>query len=86
MTEDMKRWGADYDFDFVVLPVGDNFTMGYEDAARAATWLKTKDVIGVHFDTWPYIEIDHASAKAAFEAQGCRLRLPEIGATFEAGA
>ena len=83
LKQEMQRWGEDYNFDAVVLPVGDNFTMGYADAARAATWLQCSQVVGVHFDTFPYVEIDHAAATAAFADAGHTLTLPEIGASFE---
>lgn len=83
LMPDMVRWGENYNFDFVVLPIGDNFTMGYEDAALAASWLKAKRCVGVHFDSFPYIEIDHAAATAAFAAQGAELILPEVGGHIE---
>ena len=83
LMRDMRRWGRSYDFDFVILPVGDNFTMGYQDAARAAKWLKAKRSIGVHFDSFPYIEIDHEAAKAAFAERESDLILPEIGASID---
>ena len=83
LMDDMKRWGDTYNFDFVILPVGDNFTMGYEDAAVAAEWLQTKKVIGVHFDTFPYVEIDHDAARKAFSDRGVNLILPEVGQTLE---
>jgi L-ascorbate metabolism protein UlaG (beta-lactamase superfamily) len=83
LTYDMKLFGKHYEFDFVILPVGDNFTMGIDDAVRAAKMLKTKKVVGVHFDTFGYIVIDHKEAKAAFAKKGCQLYLPEIGGTLE---
>ncbi len=83
LMDEMKRWGSQFDFDFVILPVGDNFTMGYEDAALAANYLNCKKVIGVHFDTFPYIEIDHAAATETFASQGVKLTLPQIGETLE---
>ena len=54
--------------DFAILPIGDNFTMGYEDAAIAAEFIDCDKIIGCHFDTFGYIEIDHDAAKKAFEA------------------
>jgi len=83
LMRDMRRWGRYYEFDFVILPVGDNFTMGYEDAARAAKWLKASRAIGVHFDSFPYIEIDHDAAKKAFKENECGLTLPEIGSSTD---
>lgn len=41
-----------------ILPIGDNFTMGPEDAARAADFLKAERVIPCHYNTWPPIEQD----------------------------
>jgi len=83
LMEEMSHWGDQYDFDQVILPVGDNFTMGYEDAALAAKRLQSKHAIGVHFDTFPYIEIDHQAAKEAFAAQEVGLSLPAIGESIE---
>lgn len=65
--------------DFAVLPIGDNFTMGYEDAVIAAEFVECDKIVGVHYDTFGYIEIDHEAAKAAFTAKGKELILMEIG-------
>jgi L-ascorbate metabolism protein UlaG (beta-lactamase superfamily) len=65
--------------DFAILPIGDNFTMGYDDAAIAAEFIACDTIIGCHFDTFPPVKIDHAAAKKAFEAKGKRLLLPAIG-------
>jgi L-ascorbate metabolism protein UlaG (beta-lactamase superfamily) len=65
------------------LCLGDNFTMGVEDAVWAAKYVKAKKVVGMHFDTFPYIKINHEKAVAAFAAEGIQLILPEIGQTFE---
>lgn len=82
LTYDMKLWGKQHDIDIAILPVGDNFTMGFEDAALAAEMLKVEKVIGVHFDTFGYIEIDHDAAKAAFKKKDIKLKLLEIGDTM----
>ncbi|MCB0662106.1 MAG: metal-dependent hydrolase [Saprospiraceae bacterium] len=65
--------------DFAILPIGDNFTMGYEDAAIAAEFIECDTIIGCHFDTFGYIKIDHEAARNAFEAKGKQLILLEIG-------
>jgi L-ascorbate metabolism protein UlaG (beta-lactamase superfamily) len=83
LTTDMQlipRWGK---LDFAVLCIGDNFTMGYEDAVEAAKWVKVKSVIGVHYDTFPYIKINHQQAKQAFASEGITLHLPGIGETID---
>lgn len=60
---------------FAVLPVGDNFTMGVEDAIRAAGFVQCKEVVGVHYDTFGFIKIDHEKAKQAFAREGLILHL-----------
>ena len=44
--------------DLAVLPIGDNFTMGPDDALRAVKMIRPKHVIPVHYNTWPVIEQD----------------------------
>lgn len=82
LTYDMKLIGEEFDVHFAVLPVGDTFTMGPEDAARAASFVGTSIVVGVHFDTFPPIAIDHDAARAVFAARGVQLLLPSIGETI----
>lgn len=65
--------------DLAVLPVGDHFTMGYEDACIASNFIQCNRIIGYHFDTFPPIKIDHQKAKDHFSAQGKVLILPKIG-------
>jgi L-ascorbate metabolism protein UlaG (beta-lactamase superfamily) len=83
LTTDMQlipRWGK---LDFAVLCIGDNFTMGYEDAMEAAKMVQVNSVIGVHYDTFPYIKINHQQAKQAFTGEGITLHLPGIGQTID---
>ena len=49
---------AEEDVDLAILPVGDNFTMGPDDAIKAAQLIKPVTVLPIHYNTWPYIEID----------------------------
>jgi L-ascorbate metabolism protein UlaG (beta-lactamase superfamily) len=79
LTMDMQlipKWAK---LNFAVLPIGDNFTMGYEDAVLAAGMVDCKRVIGVHYDTFGFIKIDHAKARQAFENDGRSLELLKIG-------
>ncbi len=63
LFSDMKLIGDDRDIDVAFLPIGDNFTMGIDDAARAVEFLRPKHVVPIHYNTWPYIEVDpHAFA------------------------
>jgi L-ascorbate metabolism protein UlaG (beta-lactamase superfamily) len=82
LMTDMKLVGEASQLKFAVLPIGDTFTMGYRDAARAATFLQTKDVVGVHYDTFPPIQIDHAAAKEHFKNAGLHLHLLPIGSSI----
>ena len=65
--------------DFAIFPIGDNYTMGYDDATLAADFVECNTIIGCHYDTFEYIKIDKAAAQAAFEARGKRLLLPALG-------
>lgn len=67
---------------FAILPIGDNFTMGYEDAIKASDFIDCKHIIGCHFDTFGYIEIDHEVTNSSFSEAGIQLKLPTIGETF----
>lgn len=69
--------------DFAILPIGDNFTMGYEDAVIASDFIECDKIIGCHYDTFGYIQIDHDAAKKAFADKGKELILMDIGQTIE---
>ena len=71
--------------DFAILPIGDNFTMGYEDAAIAAEFIECDTIVGCHYDTFGYIKINHDLAQKAFSAKGKTLLLPGIGETLSLG-
>ncbi len=58
LTYDMKLIGDAGGVDLAVLPIGDNFTMGPEDAIRAAEFVKAKHVIPCHYNTFPPIQQD----------------------------
>jgi L-ascorbate metabolism protein UlaG (beta-lactamase superfamily) len=66
-----------------LLPIGDNFTMGIEDAVLAAEFVKCDKIIGLHYDTFGYIKIDQQAAKDAFAAKGKELILLNIGQSIE---
>lgn len=79
LTLDMQlipRWAK---LNFAVLPIGDNFTMNAGDAAECARMIQCKTVVGVHYDTFGFIKIDHDKAKAVFAETGATLHLLSIG-------
>lgn len=65
--------------DLAILPIGDNFTMGYEDAALASDFVRCDKVLGYHYDTFPPIKLDKLVAQAYFDSKGKELVLLEIG-------
>jgi L-ascorbate metabolism protein UlaG (beta-lactamase superfamily) len=81
LTLDMKLISEITKLKFAVLCIGGNLTMDIDDAIRAAGLLQCKDVMGVHYDTFPLIAIDHAAAKEKFRSNGLTLQLLPIGAT-----
>lgn len=83
LTLDMQLIPTSSTIDCAILPIGDNFTMDAKDAARAAHMVETKKVIGVHFDTFGFIEIDHDQARKEFEDVGLEIIIPEINKKYE---
>ncbi len=81
LTYDMKLL-ADEDLDWAILPIGDNYTMGVDDAIRATAFINCKNVIGVHYDTFPVIKIDKEKVKEKFIKAGINIQLPAIGETM----
>ncbi|WP_068674683.1 metal-dependent hydrolase [Oceanobacillus sp. Castelsardo] len=55
---DLKMYGEMNDIDVAFIPIGDNFTMGPDDALVAADWINAKIVVPVHYNTFPVIEQD----------------------------
>jgi len=82
LTLDMQLIPKWVKLNFAVLPIGDNFTMGYADAAEAANMIECKSIVGVHYDTFGFIKIDHQNAIECFAKRGCSLHLPKIGETI----
>jgi L-ascorbate metabolism protein UlaG (beta-lactamase superfamily) len=56
--------------------------MDVEDALIAAEFIQCDTVIGVHFDTFGYIIIDHQKAIDTFKAAGKTLIIPTVGETI----
>jgi L-ascorbate metabolism protein UlaG (beta-lactamase superfamily) len=83
LTSDMKLIGEQTRLRFAVLPIGDFFTMGIDDAVRAAELVGVKKIVGVHYDTFPPIKLDHDAALKAAKARGKELILPKIGEMIE---
>lgn len=78
LSQEMKLLGEYKKIDFAFLPIGDNFTMGVADAIVASNFIKCDKIIGMHFDTFPYIVIDKNAAKEKFANAGKELILMDI--------
>lgn len=65
---DMELIGRRHPADLALLPIGDNYTMGPEDALEAVKMLKPKTVVPMHYNTFPLIEQDPFKFKDEVEA------------------
>lgn len=83
LSADMKLIG-DYDKPGIAfLPLGDNFTMGIDDAVIAAKFIGCRRIFGIHYNTFGFIMIDTEEAKRKFSDAGFELILMNIGETLE---
>ncbi len=78
LISDMKLLGELHDIEHAFLCIGDNFTMGVDDAIIAAKYINCKKIIGMHYDTFGYIKLDPRKAKEKFEDEGLTLQLLKI--------
>ncbi len=83
LTSDFALLGERYAIDLAILPIGNVFTMDYVDAERACVMLNAKKCMGVHFDTFSPIKIDHEIVQAYMNLKGQDFFLPKIGEEFE---
>ncbi|WMJ74759.1 metal-dependent hydrolase [Cytophagaceae bacterium ABcell3] len=83
LTTDMRLIKDRYKLDFAFLCIGDTFTMDIEDAVVAAEYTGTSKIIGMHYNTFPVIELDAAYAQQVAQKAGKELVLFEIGQTIK---
>jgi len=79
LTMDMKLIPLSTALDLAILPIGDNFTMGIDDAILASDFVACNTILGYHYDTFGYIEIDHEQAVEKFKKANKELHLLPIG-------
>lgn len=79
---DMKLIGEISKPDACMLPIGDNFTMGPDDAVMAAEFIGAKYVIPMHYNTYPLLNVDVEDFKKKIRANGKIPVVPEINETF----
>lgn len=81
---DMELIGRLHPIDLAILPIGDNYTMGPEDALEAVKMLKPRYVIPTHYNTWDIITQDPDKFKSAVEDEtGIQVAVLNPGDTFE---
>ncbi|MDX1754275.1 MAG: metal-dependent hydrolase [Salinimicrobium sediminis] len=83
LTMDMKLIPMHTRLDLAILPIGDNFTMGIDDAILASDFIECDKILGCHYDTFCFIEIDHEMSKRKFYEKGKDLMLLETGESIE---
>ena len=83
LTYDMKLIGEFKKMSFALLPIGNNFTMGIDNAIIAADFINCDSIIGLHYDTYESIRIDQSEAREKFSRAGKELHLLTIGETIE---
>lgn len=80
LTLEMKLL-EDLQLDWAFLPIGGHYTMDMYDAVKASKLINCKQIIGIHYDTFPPISIDKDEARQVFSEEGLTLHLPAIGDT-----
>ncbi len=80
---DMKLIGEMNKIDYMLLPIGDNFTMGINDALKAVEFVNPGVAIPIHYNTFPVIEADPKEFKSKVEAIGKNAMVLEFGQEIE---
>jgi len=80
---DMKLLGEMHRIDYALLPIGDNFTMGVDDAVKAAEFLNAENVIPIHYNTFDVIKADADEFKRKIESIGKKCHVMKPGDSME---
>lgn len=80
---DMKLIGEMNKIDYMILPIGDNFTMGIDDAVKAVELTNPEYSIPIHYNTFPVIEADPEEFKNKIESIGKKCIVMEYGQEIE---
>ncbi len=83
LSMDIQLIPMQFKLNFCMLPLGDHYTMGVEDAVLAAKFAGCDTVIGMHYDSFPPIKINHDDAIEKFAAAGLHLHLIPVGSSLE---
>jgi L-ascorbate metabolism protein UlaG (beta-lactamase superfamily) len=83
LFSDLKLIGERNKIDIAFVPIGDNFTMGPEDAVQAAEWVGAELTVPVHYDTFPVIKQDPEAFVRDLEGKGLKGRVMKSGEELE---
>ncbi|MBI3872007.1 MAG: metal-dependent hydrolase [candidate division Zixibacteria bacterium] len=76
---DMKLIGEMHPIDLALLPIGDNFTMGVQDAIKAVELLRPRQVVPMHYDTFDMIKADPRVFAAGAAQHGAKVTILAVG-------
>jgi L-ascorbate metabolism protein UlaG (beta-lactamase superfamily) len=79
----MKLIGEMNKIDYMILPIGGNFTMDIDDAVKAVEFVNPGMAVPMHYNTFPVIETDPDKFKTKLEEQGRNCKVFEYGEEFE---
>ncbi|MFH1050743.1 MAG: metal-dependent hydrolase [bacterium] len=80
---DMKLIGELNKIDVMLVPIGDNFTMGIDDAVKAVEFVNPGLAIPIHYNTFPVIQVDPHEFKSKVESIGKKAMVMEYGESLE---
>jgi len=80
---DMKLIGEMNDIDVALLPIGDNFTMGIDDAVKAVEFLQPGLAVPMHYKTFDLIDVDPKEFANKVESLGKAVKILDVGESLE---
>lgn len=80
---DMKLIGEMNKIDLMFLPIGDNFTMGVDDAVKAVEFVKPKIAVPMHYDTWDIIHVEPQEFKKKLDGSSTRVEILKPNQSIE---
>ena len=79
----MKLIGEMNKIDVAFLPIGDNFTMGVDDAVKAVELLQPRKAVPIHYKTFDVIDVDPVPFITQVAARGIAAQILEVGQSVE---
>lgn len=83
LFSDMQLIAKKWVLDVAALPIGDNYTMGPDDALMAAVWLKAATTVPIHYNTFPPIEVDVGAWANSVDTAGLGVNVMGKGEVLE---